>query len=63
MNEGQRIMEAWRQWIATDEGDACAAGPVSNPYLRNRLERAFQQGWAAGRADAAITPNDEGPLT
>ncbi len=50
--EGQRIVESMTRWFKTDEGDCCLDGTASGEYLRNRLMRAYQQGWADGRIDA-----------
>lgn len=54
MNEGQRIMKAWDCWLASDEGEKCRSGATTGQYLKNRLERAYRQGWVDGRIDAKL---------
>lgn len=44
--------ETWKEWLQTDEGKGCAnaatLGQNAQPYLENRLWRAFVAGHAAG---------------
>ena len=47
MSDGQIISQAWKVWLATEYGKKCLTEPVSNPYLKNRLEAAFLEGWDA----------------
>lgn len=53
--EGQRIVQSMNAWFETDEGSSCLAGAANGEYLRNRLMRAYQQGWTDGRVDAKLS--------
>lgn len=55
-SEGQRLSAAFNAWAVSDEGVKCLAGRTDGVYLKNRLERAYQQGWADGRVDERINP-------
>lgn len=48
---GRALAEAWRAWLASDEGRGCTSmdGNIG-PYLSSRLWRAFMAG-------AALTPH------
>lgn len=41
------MAKAWKAWLATEHGKKCLSEPAFNPYLRNRLEAAFLEGWDA----------------
>ena len=48
--DGQKLADAWREWLHTQEGRGCddaetlRATEYPNAYLRNRLWRAFMAG-------------------
>lgn len=47
-DEGQQIVAAMKEYFETDAGKtSITVEPVSNPYLRNRIEAAFIAGWEA----------------
>jgi hypothetical protein len=46
--DGQACAAAMRAYFSTDSGrTSIEVQPVSNPYLRNRIEAAFIAGWDA----------------
>lgn len=46
------IAVARDKWMASEVGVECQAGMPVGIYLRNRLERAFCDGWEAAKASA-----------
>lgn len=58
MTEGEIITKAWKDWLNTEHGKKCMTEPVSQPYLKNRLESAFLEGFE--RAKKLYAAADEG---
>jgi hypothetical protein len=46
---GAHEAKAARTWLDSDEGQRCTHGMPRGEYLRNRLWRAFNAGFDAGR--------------
>jgi hypothetical protein len=38
---GTELAQAWKDWLASDEGKSCTSDSAKGIYLENRLHRAF----------------------
>jgi hypothetical protein len=55
--DGQACAAAMRAYFSTDSGrTSIEVQPVSNPYLRNRIEAAFIAGWDAAAQRCELQP-------
>lgn len=41
--------QAWKDWLASHEGQNCADGTSAGSYLENRLWRAFMAGYSVAK--------------
>jgi hypothetical protein len=59
--DGQACAAAMRAYFSTDSGrTSIEVQPVSNPYLRNRIEAAFIAGWDAAAQRCELQPSEGG---